>query len=124
MHLRIIFEVSTVSFLPLYLIVGKAEIMIPVCRYSGRCGIGPRVNHTAPNPTSVSSIFKPQRVYTSILDVIYISAASMEKERKDEEKGEQTISAIPAILYSMFTSKQKALIISIVSIAANFQPSP
>ena len=44
----------------------------------------------------------------------------MEKEKKDEEKGEQTIAAIPAIPYSIFTSKQKALIITIVSIAATF----
>ena len=44
----------------------------------------------------------------------------MEKERKDEEKGVQTILATPSIPYSIFTSKQKALIITIVSIAATF----
>ncbi|KAE9375984.1 MFS general substrate transporter [Stipitochalara longipes BDJ] len=38
----------------------------------------------------------------------------------DEEKGDQTISAPPAIPYSIFTPKQKALIIAIVSIAATF----
>ena len=49
-----------------------------------------------------------------------LSNIDMEKEKIDEEKGEQTVSATPAIPYSIFTSKQKALIIAIVSIAATF----
>ncbi len=52
--------------------------------------------------------------------MIHILAASVAQETKDEEKGERTISASPSTPYSIFTSKQKALIIALVSIAATF----
>lgn len=44
----------------------------------------------------------------------------MGKEKTDEEKGEQAISTSPAIPYSIFTTRQKALIITLVSIASTF----
>jgi MFS family permease len=44
----------------------------------------------------------------------------MEKKKADEANGLQTISTSPAIPYSIFTSRQKALIIAIVSTAATF----
>lgn len=44
----------------------------------------------------------------------------MEKGLTDEENGAETVATAPAIPYSIFTSKQKLLIITLVSIAATF----
>jgi MFS family permease len=65
-------------------------------------------------------LLKPHHLHTSTLDANLISIERMEKEKTDEEKGEQSISASPAVPYSVFTSKQKALIIAIVSITGTF----